>query len=139
MTSNEIAEQLESIASADDVVSSTTELTDAWSAADVGVKSVEPILRFMEEHPELDYGMPGPLVHYVEEFFQRGYEERLIESVSRRPTQQTVWMLNRVLNGTREQAQRQIVVRAMRQAATNPKADEATIELLQCFLERHSS
>ena len=53
MTSKEISEQLEAIASRDDVVSSTAELTEAWSAANVGVESVEPILRFMEEHPKL--------------------------------------------------------------------------------------
>lgn len=28
-----------------------------------------------------------------------GYEELLIESVKRRPTMHTVWMLNRVMNG----------------------------------------
>ena len=96
MTSKEISEQLEAIASADDVVSSTAKLTDAWSAANVGFESVEPILHFMEEHPELEYGMPGPLVHFIEEFYLNGYEERLIESVGRRPTMLTVWMLNRV-------------------------------------------
>jgi hypothetical protein len=136
MTSKEISEQLEAIASADDLVSSTAELTEAWSAANVGVESVEPILRFMEEHPELEYGMPGPLVHFIEEFHLKGYEERLIESVGRRPTMLTVWMLNRVLNGTKESAKRQALVRAMRQAASNPKTDKATLERIQGFLER---
>jgi hypothetical protein len=135
MTSKAISEQLEAIASADDVVSSTAELTEAWSAANVGVESVEPILRFMEEHPTLDYGMPGPLVHFIEEFYLKGYEEKLIESVGRKPTMMTVWMLNRVLNGT-EPAKRLPLVQAMKQAATNPKTDKATLERVQGFLER---
>jgi hypothetical protein len=136
MTSKEISQQLEAIASADDVVSSTTELTEGWSAANVGIESVEPVLRFMEEHPELEYGMPGPLVHFMEEFHMKGYEERLIESVGRRPTMLTMWMLNRVLNGTKEPARRKALVRAMRQAVSNPKIDKATLERLQGFLER---
>ena len=136
MTSKDIFEQLEAIASADDFASSATELIETWSTADVDVESVEPILRFMEEHPTLDYGMPGPLVHFIEEFYLKGYEEKLIESVSRKPTMMTVWMLNRVLNGTEEPAIRQPLVRAMRLAASNPKANRATLERIQGFLER---
>jgi hypothetical protein len=136
MTSKDIFEQLEAIASADDFASSTAKLIETWSTADVDVESVEPILRFMEEHPTLDYGMPGPLVHFIEEFYLKGYEEKLIESVSRKPTMMTVWMLNRVLNGTEEPAKRQPLVRAMRQAASNPKANQATLERIQGFLER---
>src|SRR5262245_37116403 len=100
MTSKTITEQLESIASATNFASSAAELTEAWSTADAGFESVEPILQFMEVHPTQDYGMPGPLVHFVEEFYTKGYEDKLIESVSRNPTMMTVWMLNRVLNGT---------------------------------------
>jgi hypothetical protein len=135
MTSEEIAEQLQAVASADDVVSFTHELTAAWSAATVGLESVEPILRFMEEHPELDYGSPGPLVHHVEEFCWNGYEEKLIESVGRRPTTHTVWMLNRVLNGTTEPSRRQVLVRLMKQAASNPRTDAETLERIRGFLE----
>jgi hypothetical protein len=136
MTSKELTEQLEAIVSADDFVSSTAGLTEAWSAANVSVESVEPILRFMEEHPELEYGMPGPLVHFIEDFYLKGYVERLIESVGRKPTMLTVWMLNRVLNGTKEPAKRQALVLAMRQAASSPKTDRATFKRTQDFLER---
>src|SRR5258706_1872315 len=99
MASKEISDQLEAIASAEDFATSSAELTEAWSSTQVGIECVGPILRFMEEHPGLDYGMPGPLVHFIEEFYLKGYEERLIESVARKPTMLTVWMLNRVLNG----------------------------------------
>ena len=136
MTSKEVAEQLEAVASADDFVRSTAELTEAWAAAKVGVECVEPILRFMEEHPELEYGMPGPLVHFIEEFYLAGYEERLIECVGRKPTMLTVWMLNRVLNGTKERTRRHALVQAMRQAAINPKTDKTTLQRIQGFLDR---
>jgi hypothetical protein len=138
MTSKEISEQLEGIASAKDFESSSAELTEAWSAAGVGIESVQPILRFMEEHPELDYGSPGPLVHFVEEVYLKGYkwyEEELIQSMNRRPTIMSVWMLNRVLNGTEEPTRRRVLIETMTQAAKNPKANQATVELIRDFLE----
>ena len=45
-----------------------------------------------------DFGMPGAIVHYVEQFYKKGYEDLLIASVARRPTLHTVWMINRIKN-----------------------------------------
>lgn len=139
MTDKTVSEQLEAIALAEDFASSTAELTEAWSAADVGFESVEQILRFMEEHPELDYGSPGPLVHFIEEIYMKGYqeyEEVLIGSVNRRPTIMTVWMLNRLLNIAEEPVKRQTLIRTMRQAASSLNVNKGTLELIQGFLER---
>ena len=66
-----------------------------------GLDAVDPIMRLMEENPEFDFGCPGPFAHFVETFYKRGYEERLCQSVRRRPTPHTLWMLNRVINGTK--------------------------------------
>lgn len=136
MKSKTISDQLEAIASTEDFASAAEELTETWSAIDVGSQSVEPILRFMEKHPNLDYGMPGPLVHFMEDFYRKGYEEKLVESVGRKPTMMTVWMLNRCLNGTKAPAKRRPLIQAMREAATNPEVEQATLELIQGFLER---
>lgn len=64
----------------------------------LGISAVEPLLLFMERHPLSDFGMPGAIVHYVEKFYKKGYEDLLIASVIRRPTVHTVWMLNRIKN-----------------------------------------
>ena len=64
----------------------------------LGVSAVEPLLLFMERHPLSDFGMPGAIVHYVEQFYKNGYEDLLIASVTRRPTLHTVWMINRIKN-----------------------------------------
>ena len=53
---------------------------------------------FMENNPNIDYGMPGPIVHFMESYYKKGYEDELLKSVKRKPTQHTVWMLNRILN-----------------------------------------
>jgi len=39
---------------------------DQWMRAGVKEEAIEPILRFMERHPDLDFGMPGHLVHFLE-------------------------------------------------------------------------
>jgi UDP-glucose 6-dehydrogenase len=58
----------------------------------------EDLFMFMENNPNIDYGMPGPIVHFMESYYKKGYEDELLKSVKRKPTQRMVWMLNRVLN-----------------------------------------
>ena len=69
----------------------------------IGLQAVEPLLQFIERHPLSDFGMPGSIVHFVEKFYKKGYEQLLIASVKRRPAMHTVWMLNRVKNGEENQ------------------------------------
>ena len=66
----------------------------------VGIEAVEPLLQLMERHPLVDFGVPGAIVHFVERFCRKGYEELLVESIKRKPTMHTVWMLNRIINGS---------------------------------------
>lgn len=71
--------------------------------SNIGIEAVEPLLQLMERHPLSDFGTPGSIVHFVEKFYKKGYEQLLISSVKRRPTMHTVWMLNRIKNGEDEQ------------------------------------
>ena len=66
---------------------------------DLGLSSVESLLGFMEKHPFTDFGMPGEIVHYMEQFYRHGYEELLMKSIERRPTIHTLFMMNRLING----------------------------------------
>ena len=84
MTPREIADQLERLASSEDFATRSAELVDRLSSANVGSAAVEPILQFMEEHPSIEFGVPGALVHFAEKFRSDGYEEKLLESVSRK-------------------------------------------------------
>lgn len=59
---------------------------------------VEPILDIIGTNPEVDFGMPGDLVHFVECFYKKGYEELLIASVRKNPTAHNVWMVHRCYN-----------------------------------------
>ena len=138
MTETELARQLKPLGSQSDFDAGADALMDAWTEAGVGMESVEPVLRFMEEHPSLDLGSPGPLVHFVEKFYGRSYVELLAESLGRKPTSLTVWMLNRVVNGTRGKDERRRLTALMDQASRHPHADELARAQAHEFLERLS-
>lgn len=45
---------------------------------------VAPILEIIESNPDIDFGTPGDLVHFVEKFYKKGYEELLLKSVRKK-------------------------------------------------------
>jgi hypothetical protein len=99
----DLSNRLEQIVSQATEAASTVlayQLTEELSKLPDGFDAVDRILSFMEDHPNFDFGCPGPLVHFVETFYKKGYEDRLCRSISRRPTPHTVWMLNRLINGS---------------------------------------
>ncbi len=134
----EITGQLEDIASDQEFATRAAELTDSWSSSGAGLETVAPILRFIEDHPTIDFGAPGPLAHFVERFFHQGYEERLVESINRKPTAHTIWMLNRVINGTKETDAKQMLIATMESARLSPQADQNTRQMADRFLARIS-
>ncbi len=136
MNASEIRRSLDAIKDDPEFGARCEGLVDDWIAAGFGVEAVDPILRFMETHPEIDYGMPGALVHFVERAYLRGYAQLLLDSLARRPTPHTVWMLNRVINGTEDAALRGRYERAMERAAVHPLADSDTVEEVRGFLSR---
>jgi hypothetical protein len=136
MTPDQISVELDRIVAADDFPRRSAEMVDRWIRETAGVDAVAPILRFIEEHSAVDFGAPGALVHLVERFYGRGYEDMLVESVLRRPTAHNAWMLNRVINGTKDATMRDHLVSVMRQAQTNGLADAETRKTIGHFLER---
>ncbi|HEY4374401.1 MAG TPA: hypothetical protein VGN52_20940 [Burkholderiales bacterium] len=129
-----ITEQLQSIAASDYFEADSGDLTQAWEAAGAGIEAVEPVLRFMEDHPEIDFGSPGSLAHFIERFYRKGYEAKLVESIERKPTTHTIWMLHRVINGAKEPALRQHYVDLLKRAGQHPLADEDTRLEVEDFL-----
>ncbi|PWU13795.1 MAG: hypothetical protein C5B50_18565 [Verrucomicrobia bacterium] len=138
MTTREITEQLERIASIDidNFELNSSELVDRWTSGGVGFEAVEPILLFMENHPDVYVGPPGALVHFSEKFHRHGYEEKLLESLSRRPVSHTIWMLNRLVNGTNEPATRQRYVDAMIRARSHRLITPDALDDINSFLKR---
>lgn len=75
--------------------------TDALEQEPNKRKAVAAIFRFFEVHSDKDLGSPGPLVHFLEE--ENDYLSELEKSVLRKPTDLTVWMINRIMNGADSQ------------------------------------
>jgi len=96
--------------------------------------SVQPLLRLMERHPLTDFGSPGPIVYFVERFYQKGYEEELLLSLKRMPTLHTVWMLNRLINGT---DQAEVYLELLKEISDNTSYDKEIREEALHFLSIH--
>ena len=58
-----------------------------------------------ERHPMADISMTSAVVRYMEQFYGRGYENILMDSVRRRPTVHTVRMLGRLRNAAIDEGQ----------------------------------
>ena len=95
---------------------------------------IEWILHFMEENPKIDYGMQGPLVHFMEKKYKKGYEKLLLESIKRKPTEHTVWMLNRILNDVNLE-DRNVYMDVLKAIVKDSKYDEELRSLAKEFLE----
>lgn len=74
------------------------EIIDAMEAFSQPFNLVAPILELIAKHPEVDFGSPGELVHFVEKFYHQGYEDLFLESVRKNPTVHNIWMLHRCYN-----------------------------------------
>lgn len=136
MLSNQLAERLrESITSADPIAEHER-ITEELRANVAGLEAVRPILVCMEENPQFDFGSPGPLVHYLEGFYQAGYEAELLASLERRPTALTVWMLNRIINATTEMDARRVLQDTLSAAASHPQADVEVQARVAEFIRR---
>lgn len=83
----------------DDYVGYLYDLLDGPRDADADDTTFVEAFRFIERNADADLGTPGPLIQFLERFYPR-YCARLVESVQRRPTLYTLWMLNRILNSS---------------------------------------
>ena len=61
---------------------------------------MDPLFRILEKNSDFDFGMPGQIVHTLEKHYKKGLEEELFKLLNRKPTFYTLWMLNRIINGT---------------------------------------
>ena len=123
---------------------------DLWNEAAAGMERLnkltdellelgmpEPAARlmfgFMERLDSSDLGSPGPLVHTLEKL--PGYEALLSESVMRKPTPLTLWMVNRILNVTSDGGRRRQLVTLLRQAQSHRLGSDEARQEATGFLE----
>lgn len=98
MTKEEIITRLQKAAKEDEEYYMDDDLNDAINEYPEPFELVEPILEIIGTHPRIDFGMPGDLVHFLEQFYNHGYEELLVSSVRKNPTAHNIWMVHRCFN-----------------------------------------
>ena len=130
---------LEAISCRDDFDYLADDLISALPVDANYIECVREIISFMEEHPKVDYGSPGSLVQFVEGLRGKGYESLLVGSIRRRPTAHTLWMLNRLINGTNDLAIRTNLIELLRSVAANEKMDSGVLEVAREFLKAQLS
>lgn len=113
----------------------TNEVIEKIKKEEDPFKYIEPMLRLMEENPNLHFGDPGPMVHFMESYYRKGYEQLLIQSVKRKPIDHTIWMLNRILNDP-NLPDRQIYTDVLNELMTRTDLDKSVVEALTRIISR---
>ena len=80
------------------------------------------LFSWFEKFSEYDVGSPGPFVHFIEE--RNDYHEFLLESILRKPTIITLWMVNRLVNGAKNDGDREKWLQVLKDCCANHLADE---------------
>jgi len=119
----------------DDVAAELYKLVEPIEKLDRADEVIPDVFAFMEDHPEVDIGSPGPLVHLVERFYPT-YVDLLMVSLERQPTQSTLWMLNRILNSNLSSEQRERLIMVLRSVNTHPNASSVVKDEAAEYLER---
>ncbi len=96
-----------------------------------GVACIPAMVDVMERLDHADLGSPGPLVHTIEGWPGQ-YEELLADSLQRKPTPLTVWMVNRILNRQPDNAN--IWLDLLRSVRDHPAASPAAKADAEGFL-----
>ncbi len=78
------------------------ESIDNIKSAGYGLNAVGGLLSLLERHPEVWFGDPGAIVHFIEQF-SPDYEILLLESVKRSPSFTTIFMVNRCINARKNE------------------------------------
>ncbi len=91
----------------------------------------------VEKYPHADFGSPGPLVHTLERYAGK-YELYLYESLQRRPTSLTVWMLNRIINAEKEPDRKRDLINRLTALLGSAGIDDETRKVVQGFIEFQS-
>ncbi|MBK7681897.1 MAG: hypothetical protein IPJ26_05215 [Bacteroidetes bacterium] len=82
----------------DEFMENVNEIRDELERTENNFDAIESILELIERSPDIDYGGPGPIAHFMESHYKKGYEELLLKSIDRKPTEYTLYLLHRLIN-----------------------------------------
>lgn len=110
------------------------ELTDAVSKLPNPELAIPEMFGLMERMPDAELGSPGPLVHTLEAI--PGYEAQLVESMRKKPSLLSVWMVNRILNSPIAEDRRHDWMTLLQDSADRPDVPEAVRHDARDFISR---
>jgi hypothetical protein len=96
--------------------------------------SVKPLIKIIQENPEFDFGNPGEIVFFLEKYDEEKYDRILVESVMEKPTEHTIFMMNRIINGALEEKKSEYIELYMKILCDNRINDELK-KIIKEFLE----
>ena len=97
------------------------------------------LFRLLEAFPEQDgFGVLWTVVHGLEHY-EGSYEMLLVDSVRRAPTELTLTMLNRLLNGGEKELEGVSYVDVLRSAAADARLPDAIRQLAGEYAEAHDA
>ncbi len=111
----------------------TNDILEEILKKDNALDYVEPLINIMESNPEIDFGMPGPVIHFIEEFPTKDYVEILLNSLKRKPTSYTLWMLNRIINDS--PAKKEEYIRVLYEASQRSDVEADIKEMAKLFYD----
>jgi len=111
----------------DDFTESLCEIRDELEETKNNFEAIEPILQLIECNEDIEYGGPGPLAHFMESYYKNGYEEQLIKSIERKPTEYTLHLLHRLINNEDDPNHKKYLA-IMRNISLNKEYSENIIE-----------
>jgi hypothetical protein len=112
------------------------ELTEASRSAAADALTHRAVFAYLERYHDADLGTPGSLVHFLESAYP-SYTDELLASIARRPTDLTLWMANRILNGKPTPELKAGLIRALREAGARSDVSEVVRNSAVHFLSLH--
>ncbi len=103
------------------------EISDELDEIETNFDAIEPLLNIIEKNPDLEYGGPGPLGHFMEKHYKKGYEELLLLSIEREPTIYTLQLLHRLINDKNNPNQQKFL-EAMKNVSLNKEYSKEIID-----------
>lgn len=110
------------------------ELTDAVLMLSAPESAIPEMFSLMERMPDTKLGAPGPLVHTLEAI--PGYEQYLVDSVRKKPSLLSVWMVNRILNSPITEDRRLFWMTLLQESVDRPDLPKSVREDAEQFLSR---
>ncbi len=109
------------------------DLVDDFRKLDKEREIVPYLFNFFEQHYDKFLGGPGPFVHFIEE--NDDYREILLESIKNKPTDHTVYMINRILNGPLGKDEKEFWLSILSSVLTNKNADNDAMSSAKEFID----